>query len=342
MKTVIIIIVVLVLVSVYAFIKPMIKKRWESTQLLKLETEYPRLGFERIESEHFELVKIDELIETNPYYDVRYFPMQKIFLFSYTDDNLHYKIDANGKILGKLTDGALLHSSGVFFHDNYYIDWPLTGDSTKKEYSSVVNQDELSAAEFENYLAKAETIALFRRIVDKPLEWYGRCMIKTGNNWMVIEKKLHITNPDFDFNKDPAKLTLSGHSTKNDSNFIEITDAISPFYAWQDDENPFFVSDFIKEKRVKKKLLNYDINGTARKNGWEGVGLYNWRIGSDTLKFRAYSYKITESSSSLYNPSMNVYKTNLVNDLAFLLVGKSRGDRPKAEVGVYVLRRKKQ
>ncbi len=109
---------------------------------------YPQLGFSAIESASYELIKVAPWDSPNPASAVSLITHNETFMVELGNIE-HILLDSKGNLVSSYNRsyGERL-SNGVFFAKDYYVDWPLTGDKTKKQYSKHFNYSSFSKSEF--------------------------------------------------------------------------------------------------------------------------------------------------------------------------------------------------
>lgn len=333
MKIVFSVAILLLCFSIYLYAKVGANKKKRQSDFKN----HPQLGVDLVKSMNYELVKMFELGENNITDKVYYLPDEQIVVFN-AGICSYLRIDSTGKLLSSFSNSSPIHKSGIFFHHDYYVDWALTGDSSKKQYKKRIPGDTLSKEQFGKYYNQAEVVACKNRFQYDPDISFVSCIMKIEGEWIIIENTIIDANKTGDFFKELRENIMHGYETKNENPLITIENTIIPFYNWKDTSNPIYIETHQRRIKIKKPFLSYDINNTRRRNGWEATGYFNLKIEQDTLKFKAYTYEMTEDRND-FNPKMSWYSVPSNPQLTYLLVEAGRGDRNPEEIGLYVLKK---
>ncbi len=302
----------------------------------KFET-YTYLSENKTASEKYKILK---LTKRNPKF-ILFDRVNENFIL--TGDELYLttirKINNKGEEIDSLKVKGHLYSSGMFFYEDCFIDWAITGNKLKQKYDTIINYDSLSKKEFKNYLSRADIIDFTLKY--KNLENYkGRCHLKIQDKWMVIESKKMFKELEQYYEKDYFEIRHKNKdfSKKNGDRLTPLKNAIAPFYDWKKQDQVIFIQKFKKESY---KPWTFSING-GRGAGWDGTGYFQWVYKSEILNFKSYTFKPSRRFFSL-NPEIYIYhpdKRYNIN-VAFIKLGRQpQSSRHFSESGIYVLKSK--
>jgi len=330
----IIIIAVIIIVLLILYRVDSVRNGISTFFLDKKYNTYTYLYENKTTSKNYEIVKIlDAKSIKKP---ILFDKLNKNFIF--TKDELYlstiWKINSKGEKIDSLKIKGYLYPSGIYFFDDYYIDWAITGNKLKQKYDTIINYDELSKNEFKDYLNKA-TIVDYTRTSRKRI-YIGRCHLKIQDKWIVIESEKLSKELENDYEKDYFELRHKNKDflKKNGDRLIPLKNNILPFNDWKKQENMFFLQKFVKESYFRPQLF---LGGDA---GWRGTGYFKLTYKSDVFNFKSYTFKSNRFS---YNPYISIYipekEYNL--DIAFIRLNKESFSKHSSKnVGTFVLKRK--
>ena len=337
MKKIIIIIATLfILILLYNYVG-IVRNLIAKALLPNSYKEYSFLSDNKIESKKYQVKKIiDGTIDPDILYNkaTQEFLVKESMIGENTKHIL-WKISKDGKVIDSLTTNNFASSLGIYFKEDYYIDWINSGNKSKQKYKQIINIDSITDNNYKHYLEKAEVIN-YKKDVSSLIEdnLKVRCYLKVNNDWIVLEsKKGYKLEPENFF---------SFKAKNNKSSMFSLTDLIQPFQKWRDADSFIHLQKFIGESRSSKSF--YDINNTS-KSGWHGIGYFKLRYNSNLFYFKSYTFKSStfgfNPSISIYNPSINHIDGTKNNDLTFIsLSRKGRSKRDYKEVGLYVICKK--
>jgi len=298
---------------------------------------YARLGFDTIRSANYELVKMTELGPNNITDQVRFLPTNQTFVFN-AGLCSYWRLNAKGQLLGSYGNSSPIHACGVFFHNDYFVDWALTGHTEHKQYKAIIKGETLSKAQFENHYKAAEVVVYKNRFLYDPDQSFGHCFMKIQGDWIQIISEFPESDHEGDYFEAARLHIMHGYPIKNEDPFIKVENTIMPFYDWDDESEPIHLIKHKRRKRIRRPLMSIDVNNNHRPDGWEATGFFHINIEEDTLQFQAYCYEKTQRLAG-FNTQMSLYQLPALPHLAFLLVEEGRGDRAKEETGLYVLQK---
>lgn len=238
------------------------------------------------------------------------------------------KIDGNGNKIDSISVGNnIANNCGVFFFQDNYIDWIITGEKNKKSYSEIIDGDLLTDTEFDNILSTTSEI-----YIDKDYD-NDKALIYLKNNlgWALLKSRKHydkLVSADGLLNN----WILKPYNSKTKNRFIEI-----PYYNSRADKDithqNFLVTEHFMKTQKHKSSLG-DFNNT-RRVGWSGTGYFKLNYNSEIINFKASAFNNSLDKSSIY------FTNNKTQDFVLIqLDKKAADDRDFKESGTYVLRKK--
>ncbi|MEN7551763.1 hypothetical protein AAG747_27860 [Rapidithrix thailandica] len=321
-----------VLVFVFLYQNEFIRNRVAKLLLPAAYKEYRYLSSNTVASENYEIKKLISGNASQYFFDKEL----KNFIIRIRDNKL-WKINEQGDVEDSLSTSAHLTTSGLIFEEDYFIDWVVSGNKSPQPYREILDADSLSSADVEAYFNNAAVIDFG---MDYP-QRKGKCYLKIEGHWIVLEFTKRFEEFKQDFEKGYYTVEFKGQAPKNNER-IEVLkiNAVFPFYHWEDPENPLHIQYFIEETSQSKSF--YDINNTSR-SGWNGTGYFRLNYHSETLYFKAYTFKRGIFEYAPYSPDISIYQLNSGYGVDLTLIELyKRGNtkRDYSEVGVYVLRKK--
>jgi len=312
----------------------------KTTPLDPIYDTYPKLGFDPIESANYELIKVVNWDNPNPSSAVSFITSNNTFMVD-TGSLSHTLLDNKGNWISSYNRGygeELI--SGVYFAKDYYVDWPLTGDETKKQYSKHIHGSTLSKTEFNQYLDRAERIVYTILLQYEPEKNLARCLLKIDGNWLLIETELP-KSEDRGVTKETQSRNafMYGTTMKRGETFLKIENEIIPWYKWKDSTNPIYIE---ADKRRKKSGLRF--SSSQVETGWDSTGYYNLKIDNESLKFKAFAFEWKRTDT--FDTDMALYVHPDFPQLIILIVSINKGDsmgkvdKDPKEAGIYVIRKK--
>ncbi len=319
--------------------------------LNKKYDKYENLFKNTTESENYKIIKLPFSKPRRVLFD----RVTKNFILTGDSEYLttSRKINKNGEEIDSLKIRGYLFSSGVYFYEDYCIDWAITGNKSKQKYDTIINYDSLSKEEFEDYLSKATIVDFTKKHTDykgfKSLENHkGRCHLKIQDKWIVIESKKMFDELEEDYEKDYFELKHKNFSKKNEPRLITLSNRTAPIKDWKKEDNIIFLQKFKKKSRQRTGLMNH--NGLGR-SGWNGTGYFQLTHNSEVFNFKSYTFESKLFTYSpfvpyiySFKPDISVYFPEKIYnvDIAFILSGDASGlsNQPTESRGVYVLKKK--
>jgi len=306
--------------------KVFLNKKYDNYQYLYKNT---------TESKNFKILKITDRTPRFILFD----KVTKNFIL--TGDELYLttirKINNKGEEIDSLEIKGHLYPSGVYFYEDYCIDWAITGNKSEQKYDAIIDYESLSKKEFEDYLNKATIIDFTQKY--KNLESYkGRCHLKIQDKWIVIESKKMFKELEKDYEKDYFELEHKNLSKKNGDRLIALKNQLVPFHDWEKQDNIIFIQKFNKESYSRRSLGDFNNHGPG--TGWHGTGYFQLTYKSEIFNFKSYAFKSKRFS---YDPYISIYlpEKEYNIDLSFIEITNSPGTRqPSGNSGLYVLKKK--
>ncbi|MCF6351950.1 MAG: hypothetical protein L3J06_02965 [Cyclobacteriaceae bacterium] len=262
--------------------------------------------------------------------------------FILTGDELYLttirKINNKGEEIDSLEIKGHLYPSGMYFYEDYFIDWAITGNKSKQKYDAIIEYDSLSKKELEYYLSNATIIDFTQKY--KNLESYkGRCHLKIQDKWIVIESKKMFKELEKHYEKDYFELEHRNLSKKNGDRLIALKNQLIPFHNWEKPNSMIFIQKFSKESYSRQSLFgNFNNHGLG--TGWHGTGYFQLAYKSEIFNFKSYAFKSKQFS---LNPYISMYfpEKEYNIDFSFIKITNSPGTRqPSGNSGLYVLKKK--
>ncbi len=269
--------------------------------------------------------------------------------FILTGDELYKttirKINKNGELIDSLEIEGYLYPSGIYFYEDYCIDWAITGNKSKHKYDIIINYDSLSKEEFEDYLNKA-TIVDFTQKYKNQEDYKGRCHLKIQDKWVVIESKKMFRELEKDYEKDYFELEHKNFSKKNGDRLIALSNSIAPFHNWEKQDNMIFIQKFSKESYTRRSLGDFNSHGSG--TGWHGTGYFQLTYKSEILNFKSYTFqastwRFSTPKISSCRPAISIYYPEKSYNIALVFIELSNPPgvlRNSEEIGLYVLKKK--
>ncbi len=263
------------------------------------------------------------------------------------------KINKNGELIDSLEIEGHLYPSGMYFYEDYCIDWAITGNKSKQKYDTIINYDSLSKKEFEDYLNKAEIVDFTHFRESEKSEhtgrcYYlkGRCHLKIQDKWIVIESKKLFEELENDYEKEYFELKHKIFSKKNGDRLIALSNSIAPFHNWEKQDNMIFIQKFSKESYTRRSLGDFNSHGSG--TGWHGTGYFQLTYKSEILNFKSYTFqastwRFSTPKISSCKPYISIYYPEKSYNIALVFIELSKPPgvlRNSEEIGLYVLKKK--
>ncbi len=296
---------------------------------------YHYLSDNLVESDNYEIQKlINGKIDRNIFFD----RVNKTFLISRRLFNSNeydfFKINEKGYVIDSLAFSSRLYTSGMYFEEEYYIDWVVTGNKSRQKYFKIINADNLTEEAFKSYLDQAEVIDFDKDYDTEKV----RCFLKIKNKWVVLESKSRYEDFDRDYDKSYYEIKAKNYPKKNSDRLVLLPNIIAPYYEWEDTSNSIYIQSFDKDGYQSKPSLDFNGHGW---DGWYGTGYFQIDHHQEQLNFKAF----VSHNKSGYHPDMLLYTLpdaykDAVEPIFIQLVSRPFNKRVGAELGLYVLREK--
>ncbi len=103
--------------------------------------------------------------------------------------HIYWKLDEYGEIIDSLSivDSGLFNT-GIFFNEDHYIDWFVTGDPTPKKYLKVINDSLLSLGQIKQQIDQAIKIDLAIDYSDDA-NTKIKLLLYDGKDWSVLKSQ---------------------------------------------------------------------------------------------------------------------------------------------------------
>ncbi|KGJ91916.1 hypothetical protein [Colwellia psychrerythraea] len=331
-----------------------VAQRWRSiVPLPKKFSEYNFLSEGDVASESYEVVKlfdtwkgptiVDGIIHLDA---VIYDSEKEIVLFEThvidydkiddeVEEKLPYrvflKISKDGIFSDSITldYSSSLHNSGIIYYNDCYIDWANSGDKTKKDYTDIISDENLTLQQLDNLIKGASAFDL---AIDYDNDLTNLYLRHESGIKLIQSKKLY-KNTEGSFG--PIRMpTLKPYKVSYTPRFEEI------HYAYEKPKNGVMTDltysidteYFIKNEKHSSSLGDYN---NTRRVGWDGIGYFNLEHNSEFIKFKGYAFKEKLDRHLVY------YPIGKDKSLAIIYLNKTAYDlRPFENTGVYVIRPK--
>ncbi len=247
----------------------------------------------------------------------------------------NWRIDKMGHVLDAIEGYNFVSPVGIFFKDDHYMDWPITGDKTQHPYQKIINYDDLSEKEFLNYIQQAELISFEERFSNsEDGEEWGWCYLKVDKNWLVIRSEQLKKDIEFHFDMDKNVSYYTWKEQLFPKSLIKRMFAHKLDGVWVEDGRDHGTTTFILkafEKKAKSRKSFYDINNTSR-SGWNGVGYFNWIYRADTFKFKSYVFDRSDLDCQI-----STFDAQKKTGFTFIYQYRFRKAKDPKELGLYLV-----
>ncbi len=204
-----------------------------------------------------------------------------------------WKVNKEGAVLDSIEGHGSLYSSGVYFYDDYCIDWAITGDKEAKYYDTVINYDSLSVEDFTSLLSKA-SIVDFKKDYgytdyndeSRSIPPKGRCFIKIKEKWLVVESQKMFEEISDGFNQNYYSMKNKELKNKGANRLIELRplDLGNKYY-----DSVFNRVGFVRRNYYHPKFFHISWNPASTSSstsGWNGTGYYFFKYKSENINFK--------------------------------------------------------
>jgi len=301
----------------------------------ELDNNYAYLSSNTVASQNYEIIK---LYSSGINHEVLFDSSNKTYIITIgdTDDAKYLKINELGYIVDSYIHHSRLHISGVFFSEDSFVDWAITGNKFKQHYSEIINADKLSEADFIAYFNKAQQLDFSIDYDESEVH----CYLKIDNKWLVLETKNRFDKFEQDYSKDYFQHTSKTYLRNIDPNnkLHLVKNKIKPFQKWGDENNKIVIKEFNKKGYKRAPFL--DFNNT----GWQGDygdGYFDIKHHGELLHFKAFT---VYRSGFNYSPGVRLYsfpkKINNNPETQLIFMGRNTNKSKREELGLYVLRKK--
>lgn len=321
-------------------------------------------------SVHSESYELKHLIQDNlEYFNIdgilfdsinrNFFIGEEIYL---SIDNKRYvvwKINEKGAIIDSLcydNDNFMDSDCGIIwnFKDNYFLDWPITGDTSRKYFAKIIKIDTLMSGdkwiEQLNMLYKRAEIVIFKNYYPE-IKYY----FKIKDEWTLIYGDMKI------YQLDQYKL-MEQFPNKTTEQFVSLVREY--LYDFRREGKPNSLNNSIKvcmnysyfltvKRKYESLRINFNPAYTGTITGFHGIGYFDIKFNNEILKFKTYAFTADHNT---INPNITFYylPENYGIDLLFFSLDRrfqsySLEDRRlyrreriscRDERGLYVIRKK--
>lgn len=329
--------IILVVVLFLIFLK--YKKE---TPLPEKFKDYKYLSEGRIESDNYEIIKIIEnwkgKAESNGivhleaiFYDTAtkntlFFTEPKDYdiiegnLMPKAPCQIFWKMNNQGRIIDsiKIDYSISLHNSGVFFHNDYFIDWVNNDNKTKQKYVDIIDGDSLSVPELENLISAATMLD-----IDKDYDnEIATLFLKEKEGWTKVKSK-RLYEKTEGISGRISMYSLKPYMESYKERFIQLDIAR---------EDPIQTEHFVKTSTSSTSLGDYNSNG---RSGTIGIGYFKLNHNSESITFKGYAFNKRLDKTYVYYP---IEKEQ--DFIIMYLQKRANDDRHFKNTGIYVLRKK--
>lgn len=264
------------------------------------------------------------------------------------NEHIYWKLNNQGDIIDSIfVSNSRLFNSGIFFYNNYYLDWINSGDKTKKKYIEIIDDTSLTIEQIRNYIDRAI-------IVDAGVDYKNSSIevfTYNGIGWSVLKSNklyLEIINPDkknYESEsiklykiKDSETFSIKVESTNKhfQKRFVNLTNNITD-YIKKDEFNNYEVEAFKKTKRKRNPIYSSNSYGYS---GWYGIGYLSFYNESESITFQLDIIKHEKHNFStginFFYPSIDINQ-----NLRFVNISTKRNrETPLDYFGLYVIRKR--
>lgn len=205
--------------------------------------------------------------------------------------HLLWKVNNKGIVIDSIKSKSDLYRSGVYFYENYCIDWVISGNKAPKMYDSIINYDTLTKDDFEALLNKGEVVYFTKEYGHK--DYYddtrsipekGRCFINIQQKWLVIESKKMFDELDLNYSYRDYEVKHNKYKKKVGRRLTPITSYYPLSTEWDNKNSNFCKEEFVREYYHHARLFNFQDISVS---GWEGTGFFRLKYKSEEISFKA-------------------------------------------------------
>ena len=234
---------------------------------------------------------------------------------------MFWKMNDQGRVIDSIEiDRFRLHNSGMFFHNDYFIDWLNNGNKTKQKYVDIIDGDSLFIQQLENLIHRADILDVNKDYENEITNLF----LKDSEGWTRVKSK-RLYNKTEDMYKQIPMYTLQPYIQNRKERFIRLDIA-------KDELNPIHIEHFVKKTKYSRSLGDFNNNG---RSGWDGIGYFKLDHNSESIHFKGYAFNHRLDKIFVYRP---IEKDQ--DFLIFYLHKRASDDRHYKNTGVYVLRKK--
>ncbi|NMH89587.1 hypothetical protein [Flavivirga algicola] len=265
--------------------------------------------------------------------------------------HVYWKLNDRGNIIDSISVvDTRLFNCGVFFNSNYYIDWFNTGDKTKKKYSRIMDDKNLSLDEIKTYIDKASMVDVgvdYSNKKDTKLELF----LFNESGWSILKSKKLFNEiiPIEEENDYQSKGRIRLSEMEDSETFsIKLEKYLGSFkkrftvlkkgaYPSLEKKCVIKIEAFEKKQRFKPSFFSMTSHGYP---GWYGTGFIKLKSKSISFPFKLEAFEDEKGRITtgiyLYYPMTETGK-----DLILVKIGpKKNREQSQDYYGLYVLRTK--
>ena len=331
--------------------------------------EYHYLSENLVESENYEIKKI-----INGPIDGVFLVKENNTIIVQADEYL-FKINKKGYLIDTLDRPRGIYSSGIYFKEDYFIDWIYSGNKSEQKYSKVINGDTLSATEFRRYLDSAEAVEFSSQNAGGKST--GRIFLIIKNRGFIINTTAHaelINNEctgKFRYLNAFEKIgwndsCMDGYKKKHTDRIVLLQNSLSPFYKWDNRSSSLYVNEFEKDvlffeegfagwlfTNILGRTILSGLPGSLPASYWYGTGYFQLKHQSETLNFKAFVSSEKEGIKfenlaihgfpGQYRGGLKIIEiTYIPNNRNYSNDHYNLNKYYESDVGLYILRKKKR
>lgn len=360
-----IVVLVVLVVIVYKFSKKPILIYVSKLSLPEEVTSYKSITEASLASENYEMIKLFKGHDD--------YPAIKDFFYDFINKNhyiktfdksedacsdcyIYWRLNNRGDITDSISVASeKLFNSGVFFYDDYYVDWFNTGDRTKKNYIEVIEDTTLTRDQIKTYIKDAKALDAgvdYSDFKDIKIDLF----IFNGEGWSVIKSKklyneivpveeendyeskgkeqLHLMKDAETFS-----LKLESYFGSFKKRYTLLTRFLPTFLEDKSKGYSFEVVAFEKIKYFEPSKFSF-ADVSYGPPGWYGIGYVTLNYGSEPaipFKLEAIEYENgIETGINIYYPEIETGEA-----LTFASISAKRNREDSQDYyGLYIIRPK--
>ncbi|TDQ11380.1 hypothetical protein [Pedobacter metabolipauper] len=316
---------------------------------------YPYLN-EGVSSEHYE-IKFLYTGLSNIDFDTK--SMNTIVETAHVNDETlgYYKYNNQGELLDSFrTDSSFVtnfYPGGTLFGKDYYVEWAINGDKTKKPFAGFLNMDfKMDAAVWDENFQKFYAAADFVHYYPSENWHYLTFYFRINGTWTALNT---LENDDRIYQDMSSENKLDFKNFKQKGNqFVPLKSSITDKYPllsykhnnnyegikynWEGSKEPITLNYF------KKEFIAGEAAYTNIPLSWGGTGYFTLKYKNELLNFKEVGakdigfFKKAEFHINLYTTPQPWFNKT---ELAFINVSYTSSLVDRGGEGLYVIKRKR-